>query len=319
MLRFYNPYDDVHEDMHPFIDNWAKLNERPLHLLTAQEVRAKLDGFHSGKHERPDTVTVRDIEAPLKGRTLDMRLYTPRDAQGPQPLLIYFHGGGWTIGTLDTLDRVLCYLCEQSGVSVVTVDYRLAPEHKYPAQIDDAYDAAVWIFENAQRLGFDPARIGIGGNSAGGTLAAATAILARDRGGPDFVFQLLIYPALDTNFDRPSWWRYRDGPLLTRDWMLWCWKNWQQSDEPVKDPIACPLQNPDLSRLPPTHMALAEIDVLHDEGVAYAHRLLDSGVAVRLQVCKRLPHGFTRAVFISDYVRNEFAIMAAAMKKGFGG
>ncbi|MFC7397887.1 alpha/beta hydrolase [Chelatococcus sp. GCM10030263] len=316
-VRFYSPYDDVHPDMHPFLDAWAAVTEVPLHRLSANEVRAKLNSLgKDSRPPRPAGVEVEDIRSRLGDRILPMRIYRPAGAVGPQPVLLYFHGGGWTIGSLDSHDRFLCFYCEHSGVSIVAVDYRLSPEHKHPAQIEDAYDSLLWLAENVEQLGFDPMRLGIGGDSAGAQMATAACLLARERGGPQPRFQLLIYPVLDSNFDRYSWWRYRDGPILTRDWQIWCWQNWQHGDSPVPDPIAYPLQAEDLSGLPPAHVAVAEIDILHDEGVSYAERLLKAGVPVTLQVCRRLPHGFMRAMSASDYVAGQMRLIADAMRAG---
>ena len=317
-MRYYNPYDDVHEDMHPFLDSWAAVVDRPLHTMTAAEVRAKLDNLGADKRPpRPEGLEVEDIVAELDGRNLAMRIYRPAGLKGPQPAMLYFHGGGWTIGNLETHDRYVAYYAKESGIPFIAVDYRRSPENKHPAQLFDAFDSLVWLKANAERLGFDPDRIGMGGDSAGAQMTAGTTLLGKEKGGPKIVFQLLIYPVVDSNYDRYSWWRYRDGPILTRDWQIWCWRNWQTDPVPQPDVYAYPLQAEDLSGLPPAHLAISEIDVLYDEGVLYAHRLLDAGVATGLQVCRRLPHGFMRAMYVSDYVRNEMRQIADAVRRGF--
>lgn len=317
-MRYYSPYDDVHEDMHPFLDAWAKTVDRPLHTMTATEVRQRLDNLGSDKRPpRPEGLDVEDITVPLKGRNLAMRIYRPAELSGQQPVMLYFHGGGWTIGNLETHDRYVAYYASRSGIPFIAVDYRRSPEHKNPAQLHDAYDSLKWLKANASQLGFDPDRIGMGGDSCGAQMTAATTILTRNENGPRIVFQLLIYPVVDSNYDRYSWWRYRDGPILTRDWQIWCWRNWQQDSQPVPDILSYPLQCEDLSGLPPAHLAISEIDVLYDEGVLYAHKLLDAGVRASLQVCRRLPHGFMRAMYTSSYVRNEMEQIADAVRRGF--
>lgn len=318
--KFFSTYDDVDEELHPFLDNWFKnLDQRPVHEMSAQEVRDRLDSLGKGtRPPRPDTVRVEDTQIQLEGRTLPIRIYRPAAGNAPFPVMLYFHGGGWTLGGLDTHhDPFLCFYTEISGVAIVTVDYRLSPEHKHPAQVNDAYDSLIWLRENATKLGFDPDRIGVGGDSAGGHLAAATTLIARDKGGPALCFQLIIYPALDSNFERYSWWRYKDGPILTRDWQIWCWRNWQEGPEPVHDPISYPLQAESLEGLPPAHMMVAEVDVLLDEAVDYAHRLLDAGVPTTLQICRRLPHGFQRALHESARVKHEMHKAGEAIRRGF--
>ena len=224
---------------------------------------------------------VEDITIAGPGGQLPLRMYTP-EGTGPFPLLIYLHGGGWVFGTLDQSDNVCRYFASTVGCIVISVDYRLAPAHKFPAAVEDAYCATQWAAENAKRLKGDPARIAIGGVSAGGNLAAVVCLMAKDRRGPPLVFQVLAYPP--TNIATLETDSYRDfarGYGLAQSHIKWYRKHYLEKEEDGKNPYASPLLADDLSNLPPALVFTGEFDVLRDDGEAYAKRLKQEGVPAR--------------------------------------
>lgn len=243
---------------------------------------------------RPEPVPCRSVEdraIPAAHGSIPVRIYRP-SAEGTLPALVYFHGGGWVIGDLDGSDNNCRLMAEQSGHVVVSVDYRLAPEAKFPAASDDCYTATKWVAENAASLGIDPTRIAVGGDSAGGHLAAVVSLMARDQGGPSVAFQLLIYPVTDYRFDTGSYQANANGYLLSKDMMVAFWDHYLNSPADADNPIASPLRAKDLSNLPPALVITAEFDPLRDEGEAYALRLKEAGNRVELTRYDGMIHGF---------------------------
>ena len=242
----------------------------------------------------PEVESVSDLHAPGPAGDIRVRLYRPRGAAdaGPLPALVYFHGGGWTIGDLDTHDVVCRVLADLARCAVASVDYRLAPEHKFPAAVDDAVAATRWVAREAGRLGIDARRIAVGGDSAGGNLAAVVALIARDEDDPPLAMQTLIYPATDMAADTASHLRYGDGHLLTRDAILWFRGNYLRDGADEADWRASPLRAADLARLPPAYVITAGFDPLVDEGRAYADRLRAAGVPVTYECFEGMIHGF---------------------------
>jgi acetyl esterase len=236
-----------------------------------------------------------DVPVDVEARTaagLPARLYVPRGVGTPSPLLVFFHGGGWVVGSPETHDASCRLLAHEAGVRILSVDYRKAPEHRFPAAVDDAFAAFAWAAEHAAELGADPAAIAVGGDSAGGNLAAVTARRARDAGGAQPKFQLLIYPA--TDFSRPrrrSASVFGQGYLLTTERMDWFEDHYVPDPADKQHPDASPLLADDLSGLAPAHIATAAADPLHDEGEAYADALRAAGVPVSIQRHPHL-HGF---------------------------
>lgn len=235
--------------------------------------------------------SVEDRTIPGPDEDIALRVYTPAETSGAGAL-VYFHGGGWVIGDLDSHDETCRRLCRGSGVRVFAVNYRRAPETTYPGAVDDCYAATAWVSANAAELGIDVARIAVGGDSAGGNLAAAVALLARDRGAPALAFQLLIYPVTAADFETPSYRDNAEGYLLSRRGMQWFWDQYVPDLDQRREPYAAPLAAPSLSGLPPALVQTAEYDPLRDEGEAYARALRDAGNEAELTRYDGLIHGF---------------------------
>ena len=253
---------------------------------------------------------VRDLSAETEAGPLVCRLYHPDPAKR-LPLLVYYHGGGWVLGSLEEVHPQSMALAARSGCAILSVNYRLAPEDPFPAAIDDAYAALLWAAESADELGIDAARIGVGGDSAGGNLAAATTILARDRGGPPLAHQLLIYPVIDADLDRDSMHRFGKKLLLWREDMVWFWNHYCPDAALRSDPRAAPLQVADAAGLPPAYLCLAEFDPLLDEGLAYAERLETAGVATTCRVVPAAIHGFLGFWQLCELADRELTAAAA--------
>ncbi len=266
----------------------------PTHTLPPREARAlyRERRFYT-QPAPPDIGEVRDLSMPGPAGEIPLRLYRPLGsaAQARLPVLVYYHGGGWVIGDLDTHDTLCRELANGSGCAVVSVDYRMGPEHKFPAAVEDCVVATRWVAAQAATLGADAARIAVGGDSAGGNLAAVVAITLRDAGGPPLVFQALAYPATDQRMDSASHAKFGEGYLLTRDNMLWYRDNYLAPAD-YDDWRASPLRAADLARLPPAHIITAGYDPLLDEGRAYSERLLAAGVPVLYECFEGMAHGF---------------------------
>ena len=264
----------------------------------------------------PEVGAVQDCAIPGPDGTVPARIYTPAGA-GPFPGLAWFHGGGWVVGDLDTADAAARNMCAGADCVVVSVDYRLAPETKFPGPAEDCYAATQWLAANAAALNVDPDRIAVGGDSAGGNLAAAVALMARDRGGCPLAFQLLVYPVARRDFDGASYRENADGYQLTRDTMIWYWNHYLASDADAANPYAAPLQAADLSGLPPALVLTAEYDPLRDEGEAYAAALQAAGVPTECVRYDGLIHGFFGMFAAVDQARQAVERSAAALRKAF--
>jgi acetyl esterase len=247
---------------------------------------------------------------------LPIRLYYPEGAS-PFPVLVYFHGGGWVIGNLDTHHGFCHALAKASGCLIVSVDYRLAPEHRYPAAVEDAYAATKWVAENGALIQADPERLAVGGDSAGGHLAAVVALMARDREGPRIDLQILIYPITDCGFDTPSYLENQEGYMLTRELMQWFWGHFIENEADAKHPYASPLQARDLSDLPEALIITAEYDPLRDEGEAYGKKLAAAGVKARLLRYPGMMHAFIRMIAYLDKAREALDEVSGTIREVF--
>ena len=237
-------------------------------------------------------VAADDLEVAGADGMLAARAYRPDGAAAGGPVIVFFHGGGWVIGSIQSHDNTAGRMAAETGCTVISVEYRLAPEHKFPAPLEDCYSATAWVAEHAGDLGVDASRLAIAGDSAGGNLAAAVALLARERGGPAIAYQLLVYPVTDITFDYPS--HAENGPLnyiLSGRAMRWFTDHYIGGAEGV-DWRAAPIQANDLSGLPPAFVVTAELDPLRDEGEAYARRLEEAGVPVTTIRGTGMIHGF---------------------------
>ncbi|WP_088035022.1 alpha/beta hydrolase [Evansella clarkii] len=286
-----------------------------MHTLTPEEARASIDlSPLAGTPEQVGKVENRTI--PVEGGEIAVRIYTP-EGEGPFPALVYYHGGGWVIGDLDTVDVPCRLLTNQANCVVVSVDYRMAPEHKFPVPLNDSYAAAKWVVENAASINADKDRVAVGGDSAGGNLAAAVSLMARDRGEFSIAFQMLIYPVTNHSFATPSYLENGEGYFLTKDSMVWFWNHYLKNEEDGKNPYASPLQAEDLSGLPPALVLTAGFDPLRDEGEAYAERLKEAGVEVEVTRYEGMIHGFFWMPGALDEGRKSFGQAAEALKRAF--
>ncbi|GAA4390175.1 alpha/beta hydrolase [Actinomadura verrucosospora] len=229
------------------------------------------------------------VEDRLVAGGVPVRIYRPRET--PAPVLVYFHGGGFVTGGLENEHERCLEFAGEDGIAVVSVDYRLAPEHPFPAGFEDCYAATAWAHEHAGEFGGDPERVAVGGGSAGGALAAAVALRARDEGGPPLVFQMLLYPVLDDRMATPSMRTFTEPPLFNSGDVRHMWRHYLggRADVPA---YAAPARAEDLSGLPRAYVLVPEHDPLRDEGLAYAHRLIVSGVSTELHHVPGACHGF---------------------------
>lgn len=304
--------------MRDVLRRMARANRPHLHTLTPEQARAAYEAG-AGVLEIASKALprVEDIAIPARdGTQLHARLYAPSTAQ-PLPVLLYLHGGGFTIGSVATHDTLCRELAFQAGCAVVSLDYRLAPEHKFPTAINDAWDALQWLHQQGQTLGLDSSCMAVGGDSAGGTLAAACALLARDAGLP-LQLQLLIYPGTCAHQDTDSHLRYATGLVLEREGIHWFFNHYVRDAADREDWRFAPLLAPDVEGVAPAFFCLAELDPLVDEGVQYADMLRMAGVPVELEIYKGVTHEFVKMGRAIAEARQAHADMAAALRAALG-
>ena len=260
--------------------------------------------------------SVEDLMIDGPAGAIPVRIYRPSAA--PAPVHVHFHGGGWVIGDLDTHDRDCREICVGADCIVVAVDYRLAPEHIFPAAPEDCYAALCWASANLDSLCALPGAVSVGGDSAGGNLAAAVALMARDRNGPAIAMQLLIYPVTDATMESGSYRDNADGYLLSRTMMSWFWDHYCPDLALRADPLASPVAAEDLAGLPPALVMTAEFDPLRDEGEAYAERLIAAGVEVEVRRFDGLIHGFFSQAGMIEAAREGVDLAVKALRKAHG-
>jgi acetyl esterase len=299
------------------IDATLALGLPPMEQMTPAEARDSMRARTAALGPVEDVAGVQDHRMSVEGGDITVRCYTPA-GRGPFPALVYFHGGGWVIGDVDTHDGICRSLANAAGCVVASVDYRLAPEHKYPVAAEDAFAATRWIAREAAGLGVDPRRLAVGGDSAGGNLAAAVTLMRRERGGPELLLQVLVYPVTHHSDDTPSYREHADGYLLTRNAMRWFWDHYLEHSADGDEPYASPLLAQSLEELPPALVLTAEYDPLRDEGEAYARRLAQAGVPVTLTRYPGMIHGFIRMINLVDKARAARDEIAGALRKAFG-
>ncbi len=306
-----------------FLDEMEAAGIRPAHelgVIAARDASIARRALVGGTPPAVAHVDERLIRGPAGD--LRLRLYSP-SSDARLPMLAYFHGGGWVRGNLDTHDNVCRNLANAGGCLVVSVDYRMSPEYAYPAAVDDCYAATLWLAAHADEIGGDQRRLAVGGDSAGGNLAAAIALMARDLGlgGVALVHQLLIYPVTEYAFDTPSYEENADGYMLTRADMQWYWQLYLGEGNEARghEAYASPLRAPDLSGLPPAHVITAEYDPLRDEGRAYAERLRAASVPVTYTCYPGMIHGFFDMSQVMDQGRQAVADAGRLLRIAFAG
>jgi acetyl esterase len=277
---------------------------------TVEEARAGYDAMVAAGGESPELASVEDRSIPGPAGEIPIRIYTPL-GDGPFPVVVFFHGGGFTIGSLTSHDPVARRICGEAEAIVVAVDYRLAPEHRFPAAVEDAFAALQWVGANAASFGGDPGRLAVCGDSAGGNLSAVTALMARDAGGPPLRFQALVYPTTDGRADYPSVRENGDSIFLSADSMAWFYEHYQADK---LDWRASPILAEDLSDLPPALIITAEYDTLRDEGEAYGEALKAAGNDVTIHRYDGMTHVFFQFHGILDVCQSATAEVAAAIK-----
>lgn len=285
----------------------------PIEQAREQDLRGSL--ATAGRAEA--VAEIRDLVIPGEAGDIAARLYRP-SGDGELPALVYFYGGGWSLGTLDTSDAVCRAITNMAGCGCVAVGYRLAPENKFPAAVHDCYAGAAWVAEHAAELGIDSARLAVGGDSSGGNLAAAVTLLAKERGGPRFCHQLLVYPNTDASADTESMREVVDEHFFNKNAISWYWGMYLASSDDGLNPLASPLLAPDLSGLPPATVITAELDPLRDEAESYAKKLASAGVPAEIIRYDGMMHGFFTMLGVLDVAREAVGAAADRLAKAFG-
>ncbi len=309
----------LHPDVRRYLDAIAKLGRPAVHTLEPTVARVQYRESRSlVTPDAPDVGSSQDHEMMGPHGPIRLRIYRPLGSRANNllPALIYFHGGGWTVGDLDTHDVLCRQLCNQTPCAVVSVEYRLAPEHRFPVAVDESIAATKWITEHAGTLGLDHSRIAVGGDSAGGNLAAVAALDARDKGGPRLVYQLLIYPATDQTAEAPSHSANGEGYGLTRDSVLYFRSNYIDAKD-FSDWRASPLRAKSLAGLPPALVITAGFDPLVDEGKAYAEKMKAAGVAVDAVCFDDMIHGFVRLGRVIPSVQLGIDLCTQSLSRAF--
>ncbi|NML48295.1 alpha/beta hydrolase [Ramlibacter sp. G-1-2-2] len=301
--------------MRSVLQRMARAGHPPLYLLPPEQARAAYEaGAGVLEVDRPALARVQDLEISTRdGARLPARLVAPE--QGALPVLVYFHGGGFTIGSVDSHDTLCRVLAKEAGCAVLSVGYRLAPEHRFPTAVNDAWDAVQWLATQGAALGLDTSRMAVGGDSAGGTLAAVCATLARDAGLP-LRLQLLFYPGCAARQESPSHLRYHEGLLLEQAHIEYFFRHYIDAGE-RDDWRFAPLNTPDVEGVAPAWFGLAECDPLVDDGLAYADKLRAAGVAVELEIYRGVTHEFVKMGRALPEARQAHADASAALHKAF--
>ena len=298
----------------------AAAGRPPYHLLDPAAARKQFRDTRAPLlPPRPEVASVEDRFIPGPAGPTAVRFYRPFGSAPGEvlPALVYFHGGGWTIGDLDTHDVICRELCNKARCATLSVDYRMGPEDKFPMAVEDSLAATCWLLDNAAKLDIDPRRVAVGGDSAGGNLATVVALLMRDRGRSDLCFQLLIYPVTDQAANTPSHSAFADGYMLTRDSIRYFQGNYLRTPGDHDDWRASPLRAESVSRLPPALVITAGYDPLRDEGEAYANRLREEGVAVTYHCYDGMIHGFFMMGGVVDAANRAVAQAAEALAGAF--
>lgn len=299
------------------LKQFAESGLKPLHEMTPEEGRAFIASMRPEAADAPAMVDVLDRRVPVTGGAVPIRILRPTSQ--PVGVIVYYHGGGWVLGTIDDSDLLGRRLADRSGCTVVLVDYRLAPEYRFPTAVDDSYASLRWVDEHIDELAGHRVPVVVAGDSAGGNLSAVVSLMARDLGGPEIAMQVLVYPVTDCDFETVS---YRDPDnalVLSRDAMIWFWDHYAPDPAARTNPDASPLRAKDLSRLPPAVVLTAEHDVLRAEGESYAARLGEAGVAVQHQRFGGQMHGFFTMLDVLPASDTALEYVASAVRQHLAG
>lgn len=309
----------MHPQVQELVEKIAASDFKAIQDMTPDEARAQYMTMVELRAEEPkamDKVENRSVPGP--GGDIPVRIYRPAGVGDAAPCTVFFHGGGHVFGDLDTHDTLCRNLADATPCVLIAVDYRLAPEHKFPAAAEDAYAALVWVADNAAELNIDPARIVICGDSAGGNLVAVSALQAREQGGPAICHQIAVYPVADYGCDTSSYEKYATGyGMLEADAMRWFREHYLRDEADRENWLAAPLKAESFAGLPPATVILAECDVLHDEGAAYADALEAAGVPVERRVFEGMIHGFFSLSPTLDGALEAQAFAASVLRKVF--
>jgi acetyl esterase len=310
---------DLDPALTPFLDGMREAFAPGAHLLPAAEFRARMERMAAAaRPPHPPGMQVEDRREGAGGHTVPVRVYRPA-APGPLGTLVYLHGGGWVGGSVATHDASCAAIARDTPCNLVSVDYRLAPEHPYPAALEDCLAVARWLAGPDAPPWVDAARLAIGGDSAGANLSVATCLRLRDdTGHVPFVLQALLYPCVDVDTDRPSYRRNADAPFLDRAMMRRFLDDYLQGRPQAADGYAMPLRAATLAGLPPAFVMTAEHDPLLDDGVELAAKFARDGVAVDYRIARRLPHGFLRFRAVSALAQASYAELVASLARAFG-
>jgi acetyl esterase/lipase len=303
-------------DVNILLETMATLELPTMESLSAAEAREFSNAMAATRPPGPDVGEIVDGTLPGAAGELNYRLYRP-GSDGPHPVVVYFHGGGWVLGSHESDDPFCRDMCVRAGAIFVSVDYRHAPEERFPAAADDAFAALNWVADHVDELGGIPGQLAVAGWSAGGNLAAVVCQLARDAGGPNIVGQLLLTPVTDSDMTRPSYVENADGYILTAALMKWFWDHYADPEQRT-DPKAAPLRAASLANLPPALVVTADFDPLRDEGIAYANALAEAGVPVRRVAARGHIHTSVTAVDVLPTGAAVRAEMADALREFFG-
>ncbi|MCH7323963.1 alpha/beta hydrolase [Solibacillus sp. MA9] len=290
--------------------------KKPTSSMTPEENRNNGAALQKLAGLAESVAKVEEHSVPVKDGKIKVRIYTP-EGEGDFPIFIYLHGGGWVLGDLDTVDIPCRSIANQAECIVVSVDYRRAPEYKFPVPLEDCYEAALWVAKNAGEWQGDSTKISIGGDSAGGNLATCVALKARDEQGPTFVSQILIYPVTDLSFSTNSYKENGEGYFLTQDSMEWFARHYINTEEDKLNPYVAPLLTEDLSNLPPAVVITAGYDPLCDEGLAYANRLQEAGIQVEYTCYEGMIHGFFWMAGIMDKGKQAIEQVSRHLQESF--
>jgi acetyl esterase len=309
----------VHPQVQPLLDAMAAMDGPKLHELSPVEARAMFEAMRAAPPTSPELASVVDAKVPSPdGHVIPIRVYRPAGVDDPA-VCVYFHGGGWVIGSIESHDAASRELAARSGCAVVSVEYRLAPETPFPGPLDDCVAATEWVAANGAEIGVDGTRLAVAGDSAGGNLAAAVTLVARERGGPDIAAQVLVYPATELGLGSQSIIDNGEGYFLTADAMRWFTDHYFGGDASLAaEPLVSPLLADDHSGLPPALIITAEYDPLRDEGEAYGARLEAAGVPTTVHRYDGQIHGFVGLFPMLDSGGEALDEMAAALRSTLG-